>query len=186
MPDVTHAELVNQMSALVNSWQIYMNQQRARDNGTADAVITSPAGQPAPGWYPITDPAGLVSWHPCTARVRADASALTVERIQMVGTNTLNLDSSHSGKVLSIIGTTATSTVTVNLPGGVGPNWCCTFIQRGSGAARLAFGIQGEGFLHSNGSAFRSAGDWSIITAICEHRDGAGRSSIVLGGDRMV
>lgn len=186
MPDVTHAELVNQMSALVNSWQTYLDQLRVYHGGTADAVIASPAGQPAPGWYPLTDPAGLVSWHPCTARVRADASADTHEFIQMIGTNTLNLDSSHSGKTLTIVGTTPSSIVTVNAPPGVAAGWWTGLIQGGTGAGRLVVAMPGNGFLKSRGSAFRSAGDDAEMMLRCRNRDGAGRSTISVTGDRIV
>ncbi len=174
------------ISTFVDSQRIAWTTAMAARRGSADAVITDPAGQPAPGWYPVTDPDGVTTWEPSTARIQADASALDVQFIQMSGTNTLNLNSTHSGKVLSIVGTTSTSTVTVNLPGNVAANWNCLFIQAGSGTGRLSFGIQGSGFLRSRGSAFRSAGDDAIITAICRQRDSSSRSTISIAGDLIV
>ncbi|MEG3169231.1 hypothetical protein U1737_13640 [Sphingomonas sp. LB3N6] len=137
---VSQAEFINQQSAYVNAQQVYLDQQRSLDNGTADAVIGNPAGQPAPGWYPMTDPAGLVHWRACDARKAADASRLIFKRVQLgltegytASNTTLALSSVDDGSVIDLFGNTTTANVSIILPNTLRQGFSCSIIAAGTG-----------------------------------------------------
>lgn len=125
----SNAELANQMSALVNSWQTYIDQQITLDNGVFDYVTATPAGQPGPGYYPITMPNGITVWRPCIARIRADAMAF--QTVALTGANSYTLNASHSGKMVNVYNNGG-STVNITVPPNMGVGLICTLCWMGT------------------------------------------------------
>lgn len=167
----TNAELANQMSELLDKWQTYIDQQRARETGTIDG------GPNSNGYYPITDPAGITTNQPSPARMAYEARLLNI--VDLTGSNNVSVSVGDSGKIFRTFN--ANNAMTVTLPRDAPLNWHCMFIQFGTG--RLTFTIGAGGTLQNDQGIFRSRSQGSLVTAICSNNPtGSNNSTIVLGG----
>jgi hypothetical protein len=187
----SRAELANMQATLYTGWQTFVDQLRAKDNGVADYESGPVNGvpQPDPGWYPLTDPAGLTTWHPSIARLRVEASELRFETRTLTSGSTHLIALEDTGMTLSLIGTTATSNINARMPTTARTGWCVNLIQMGSGGPRVTITIptatdgSALAFLRQRGSAFRLANQYALATVICTGRDSSGRPTFVCGGD---
>lgn len=204
MADATPADVLAQMAAqtaamnkLTNSWQAYMDQQRRYDNGTADEVITSPAGQPDPGYYPVIDPAGLVTWRPSVKRQIAEANTLSLRSVQLnlttgflasegvtVTDNSYTFRASDSGRTYYMAGKSLSAGITLTLPNGLPTGWTCNIIQLGSGQIRFV-AATGASFLRRN-NFDAIAGQYGIANVTCLTRVSGTNSTYDIFGDLKV
>ncbi len=162
MADVTYAQVVNQMSALVNSWQIYIDQQIQLDNGLATYTTSTPAGQPGPGYYPVTMPNGLTTWQPCRARIQADASAFTI--LNLTGANGYTATTAHSGKVVAVYNNGGTS-CNITFPTGLGIGFNAIYIWMGSHTSQTFNAASGVTLIQDQGLT-KARTRYSMVTAI--------------------
>jgi hypothetical protein len=137
---MSYPDFVAAQGQLITTWQTYLDQQRALDSGAYDYVTATPPGQPGPGYYPITDPAGVVWWRKCDQRKAIDAAQLNYLRIQLGVTagytsssNNLTLTQAHNGTVIELLGGTTSTAVTVHLTNTPLQGFSCSIIQMGSG-----------------------------------------------------
>lgn len=117
----SNADLAQQMSLLINSWQTYIDQQIQLDNGVAGYTSTPVNGvaQPGPGYYPITMPNGTTTWRPCIDLINVNSQAFKV--ISRAGTSSASqtVQTTDSGKVVLVSNTGGTTNVTVTFPVGL-------------------------------------------------------------------
>ncbi|MEG3162972.1 hypothetical protein U1701_00010 [Sphingomonas sp. PB2P19] len=154
------------MSALVNSWQTYIDQQIQLDNGVADYVAPAPVGgvtQPSAGFYPVTMPNGITRWRPCIDRIRADAMAFDV--ISQNGTNSPTALLAHSGKVVLVNNNGGTTAVTLTFPTGLGAKFNSIYVMNGTQSA-MSFAAATGVTLNQEEGLTRARARYAMVTVI--------------------
>lgn len=165
----TNAELASQMSALVDSWQTYIDQQIALDNGVATYVAPGPVGgvsQPGPGYYPITMPNGITVWRPCIDRIRVDA-----QTFQVVADNRVsgNISPSENAKVMVSSNTGGSTNISRTLPAGLGTGWHAIYIFNNitsTAAGTMTFTAGTGATINNDQSLFRMRGRFSMASIV--------------------
>jgi hypothetical protein len=169
----SNAELANQMSALVDSWQRYIDQQIAIDNGVATYVTAEPPGQPGPGYYPLTMPNGITVWKPCIDRIRVDATGVDI--LTLPAANGHTVTAAHSGKVVLVTNNGGT-TSNVTFPANLGAKFNAIYIWWGTHTTQRFIAGTGVTLLQDQ-ELGRARARYSIVTAIAPTNN-----NIVLSG----
>lgn len=166
----SNADLANQMSSLVDSWQTYINQQVQLDNGTADYVSGPVNGvaQPDAGYYPVTMPSGVTIWRPCTDRVRADAMAFSV--ISISGSNSPVASTAHSGKVVLVNNAGGTTALTLRFPSGLGNKFNAIYVWNGTQSS-MTFAANEGVTLNQEEGLTRARARHAMVTVIATGTD---------------
>lgn len=146
----------------------------ARINGTVEG------GPEGDGRYPVPVGPGQTALVACPARVAFESKRMEVLRL-VVGSGSLTLSpEEHHGALLSIVGATASSNVTVRIPEGITPGFHCMFAAEGSG--KIIFDMDGEGFVRQDQGFDRTRAAYSVAGLISRSRDSQGRSTVYLYG----
>lgn len=165
----TNADLANQMSALVNSWQTYIDQQIALDNGVATYIAPGPVGgvaQPGPGYYPVTMPNGITVWRPCIDRIRVDA-----QTFQVVADNRVsgNIAPSENATVRVSSNTGGNTNITRTLPAGLGTGFHAIYIFNNitsTSTGTMTFNAGAGATINNDQALFRMRGRYSCASVI--------------------
>jgi hypothetical protein len=176
----TNADLANQMSALVNSWQTYIDQQIALDNGVATYVAPGPVGgvsQPGPGYYPVTMPNGITVWRPCIDRIRVDAQTFQVVADQRVSGS---IAPSENGRVMISSNTGGNTNITRTLPTGLGTGFHAIYIFNNITAGStgtMTFNAATGATINNDQALFKMRGRFSMASIVA-----IGASTYVIQG----
>lgn len=171
----SNAELANQVSELVDTIRQYVGQQRNWLTGTENAVIP---GQPAPGYYPITDPSGIVTWIPSIPKLRSEISAFTI--LELAGANSITVNATHNNKVVLVNNAGGSTAVTLTFPTGLGKGFNAIYIWTGTQSTFTFAGATGVTLVQDQGLT-RARARGSVVTAIA-----TANNNIVLSGSMAV
>lgn len=180
---MTNDEVTEQLLAFLDQQRIFTSLMANWTNGVVGG------GPKEDGKYPLPTGPGITALVSCPAQIAYDASISRVERIALASGqgNTIILGPQHNGKILSVLGVTFTTNITVQIPGGEPAGWACTIVQEGTGGPRVTLTIgnnaAGEpGFLKSRGSVFRLADEGAVVSVLCTRR-ASNRSYMWAAGD---
>jgi len=188
----THAEVVNKMSKITDSLQTYIDEQRIAAVGTADYVAPAGSGQPAPGWYPFTDPAGITHWKPSVERMMFDSSRTKTKFVQLnltagfLGSSTTyQLASKDNGYVYAMrAGTTPDANVNITIPNGLSEGFTTILLHPGAGRIIMT---AGEGaIVNFRNSMNQTTGKGAPATILCTSRTSGGTSTYFVFGDLRI
>jgi hypothetical protein len=179
---VTFDEVAAALSACLARIESFVAMLAAWVGGAADG------GPNGDGQYPLPTGAGTTTLVASPARTRLDMASIDVIRLVPASGSTIVLTLEHGGKTIVCAGSSATQSITVQVPGNAPKNWCVLLIQEGTGGPRLTvtIGTNGSGqagFLKSFGSVFRLAGENAEACVKCINRDSAFRSTMLLTGN---
>lgn len=172
----SNAELANQMSALVNSWQTYMDQQIALDNGDAAYVAPGPVGgvpQPGPGYYPVTMPNGVTVWRPCINRIIFDANSYGAPFADQAVSRTLT--AADNGRVNIASNTGGSTNITRTVPAGLGAGFRSVFIfynLTATAGGGMTFNAGAGATLDNDQGLFVMRGRYSVATILGRSTNG--------------
>jgi hypothetical protein len=177
----THAQVVKTFSDATTAWQGYLTQQRRLLAGTSNEVITVPAGQPAPGWYPVTDPSGITTWTPSAARQAQDLAGFPT--LALTGANGYTATLEHNNKFVYVYNNGNTQT-NITIPTGLGANFNAIYLWMGNHTTMSIFSATGVTMYTPQASA-------SITNARLRQRYGhalvvaPSANTIVVSGDLL-
>lgn len=179
MTDLSTPGLAQALSDFVDKQNRYFDERIKIDYGDATYVTDTPAGQPGPGWYPLTAIDGQVKWIPCPARVRADALLTTTMDLRDPSGNLANsytLRPEHSNKMLRVY-SNGGATATISIPANLGAGFNCMLCWVGPQTAINVTGAAGVTIQNAQG-IFRPNARYSIFSLFA-----VANNLVVIAGD---